>query len=407
VTPAWLRKVADSANYLVRRGKMLLSYYIDRPFYRLRLGPKPKRILILRLGSLGDVVRATSIVIALRKRYPQSSIELLTSEAAKPLVVCHSALSAVHTLRDLHTLGTYDWVINLQSPEPIPAFLDDSGLTYIQVLEHISGHLGARIVSGRRIHRGRERQPTDLFYCSSEMEQLFLVARLPFDRKRYPDTGINVDQRIRSAAEAKFPIPAERPVVAIFLGANSVGRGADEGYRTYSITYLEALISHFVSKHTVVVFGQSHLKTEEDLNRYRGILQRYPEVIDLVDRTSLDELVALMDRFSVVVGCDSSPIHLALARNVPVVGLYVNDASFRLGLVETDKFIAINSRPPCFAFSWRWKFFCLTCRDPATRASYCHVDGFTYVVDRIPVAAVDAAVTRLLAPGGGAPAWTD
>ena len=68
-----------------------------------------------------------------------------------------------------------------------------------------------------------------------------------------------------------------------------------------------------------------------------------------------------MNAIQILVTCDSSPVHIALARGVPVVGVYVNDATFRMSpTLENEHFICLNSIPPCFAYSWRWKFFCGT-----------------------------------------------
>jgi hypothetical protein len=49
------------------------------------------------------------------------------------------------------------------------------------------------------------------------------------------------------------------------------------------------------------------MRTADEIAEYRAMLARHPDVIDLVDRTSVQELTALMDRFSVVITVDSSP----------------------------------------------------------------------------------------------------
>ena len=106
-----------------------------------------------------------------------------------------------------------------------------------------------------------------------------------------------------------------------------------------------------------------------------------------MDKTSLDELVAVIAGFSLLVSSDSSPVHLALATGVPVVGLYVADAAFRMSpRLSQAGFVAINSRAPCFYFSWRWRFFCGSCRDSRTRRRYCELPPLVFGVDRIPMA---------------------
>ena len=391
-----LQKAQEFVDYRLRRLRMEQAFATNRRRHRRIFGGRVERILIVRLGSLGDVVRATTIVRGLRRAYPTATIDVLTSPAARSILADHPDANTIHTLDHLEQLGHYDWVVNLQNPEPVKAFLRHD-LSYRDVLHHITHRLGARMISGRHLQGDRETASTDIHFCVSEMEELFLTALLDFDPKQYPETNIRIDPALQERVRRNFPLPAGKPVLGIFLGTNSVGRGADEGYRTYSLPKLVEMAEHFAARFTIVVFGQSQMRTDDELSRYRRLLAERPEVIDLVDRTSIDELPALIERFAAVITCDSSPVHLALARRVPVVALYVTEATFRMGpVLETDAFVAINSAPPCFAYSRRWKFFCQSCRDDSTRARYCFNDVFVFGVDRIPISDIDRAISRLV-----------
>ncbi|MFH1397232.1 MAG: glycosyltransferase family 9 protein, partial [Candidatus Omnitrophota bacterium] len=48
-------------------------------------------------------------------------------------------------------------------------------------------------------------------------------------------------------------------------------------------------------------------------------------VIDLINKTSLVELAALLKRCSLLVSCDSGPVHLAASVGTPVIALFRND----------------------------------------------------------------------------------
>ncbi len=49
------------------------------------------------------------------------------------------------------------------------------------------------------------------------------------------------------------------------------------------------------------------------------------EVIDLINKTSLVELATLLKRCSLLISCDSGPMHLAAAVGTPVLALFRND----------------------------------------------------------------------------------
>jgi ADP-heptose:LPS heptosyltransferase len=395
------QKASELARYRLQRGAMLLQYHWRRLEYRRLFPQPPSRILVIRLASIGDVVRATAIIERLHAEYPGAALDFLTTQAALPVIERHPALRTVYTLERLAELPAYDWVVNLQTRDVPEGFLRSAGRSYGDVLRHVASQVRPRLQSGRRFDGSREQVSTNILYCRSEMEELFLIALLKFDPERYPVTRVSAGPAVHAAVRLKFPWPDDRPAVGVFLGSNSIGCGADEGFRTYSLEYLEHLIVQLAGRFTVVVIGQSQVRNAEERARYRQIVARHQHVVDLVDKTSLEELIAVMDRLSLLISTDSSPVHLALASRVPVVGLYVSDGSFRMSpRMQQESFVAINSRPPCFYYSWRWRFFCASCGDVDTRAKYCSSPVMAFGVDRIPLRVIEDAADQLLAGSG-------
>lgn len=50
------------------------------------IAPEPKRVLIIRLSAIGDVVFASPLVAACKKRYPEAEIEWLAEGVVRPLL---------------------------------------------------------------------------------------------------------------------------------------------------------------------------------------------------------------------------------------------------------------------------------------------------------------------------------
>ena len=76
-----------------------------------------KKILIIKLGALGDVLRTTSFLPALREKYKNTSIIWLTSREAAPLLSDNSLIDKIHqlnsTTRKKITKENFNLVINL------------------------------------------------------------------------------------------------------------------------------------------------------------------------------------------------------------------------------------------------------------------------------------------------------
>ncbi|MCS6989197.1 MAG: glycosyltransferase family 9 protein [Chloroherpetonaceae bacterium] len=73
------------------------------------------RILVIRLGSLGDVVLATPLLRALRTAFPDARIDALVKPAYAPILQGNPALSAIFTTETFASRSRYDAVIDLQN----------------------------------------------------------------------------------------------------------------------------------------------------------------------------------------------------------------------------------------------------------------------------------------------------
>ncbi|MCZ6598852.1 MAG: lipopolysaccharide heptosyltransferase I, partial [Planctomycetota bacterium] len=58
--------------------------------------PLPERILIIRLGAIGDVVNALVVLTAIKEHHPGVTIGWAVHELALPLVEGHPSLDRVH-----------------------------------------------------------------------------------------------------------------------------------------------------------------------------------------------------------------------------------------------------------------------------------------------------------------------
>lgn len=73
-----------------------------------------KRILVIRFGSLGDVLLTSAALASLRISFPDHEIEYLTKEQFAPIVKQFSTVDKVRTIPDqANSLQLYRWVRNL------------------------------------------------------------------------------------------------------------------------------------------------------------------------------------------------------------------------------------------------------------------------------------------------------
>jgi ADP-heptose:LPS heptosyltransferase len=383
----------DALGHGTHRAAMLAWYAALRVHKAFRFPRGPQRILVVRLASLGDMIKVGAIAKALRARHPDARIEWLTSRAGRALAPYLPGFDAVWTLDQLDVLAneSFDWAINLQRPDPPVEFLDGAK-SYRDVLHRLSG-IRARFRTGRRLSGHRDASHTLIFYCRNELEELQLTALLPLDWRLGTTTELlPPGQPSAGAAMSR----GTRRRVALFIGPASAS-GHDGGRRSYSMRYLAELAVELSRRHEVWLFGQSAVKSEIERALLSALLAAQPNIRSVIDATDIGGLLAFLASVDAVVSCDSGPVHMALALRTPVVALYGNAGDFRLGGPRTQLRVRrINAFEPCFALNPRWKFFCDSCEERHWMAYGCDQKAEHVPLDRIPIASVVRHLDQML-----------
>ena len=122
---------------------------------------------------------------------------------------------------------------------------------------------------------------------------------------------------------------AERHADARTVVVSPLSSQRFNNYRNWPIDRYRAVCEHLTGSHgmQVVVTGGG----SPDEQRYAEALSGLHGVTSLVGKTSLKELVAILERSAFVVCPDSGPVHMATAVGTPVVGLYATSNPQRTG----------------------------------------------------------------------------
>jgi ADP-heptose:LPS heptosyltransferase len=100
----------------------------------------------------------------------------------------------------------------------------------------------------------------------------------------------------------------------IILHPKSRGNGKEWGLENYS-----RLISLLDSQYFKIFISGTQ---NEYKNIHQAILKKHPDVIDLVGKISLKELIGFMSKADGLVASSTGPLHLAAATGIHAIGLY-------------------------------------------------------------------------------------
>lgn len=388
-------KIYDFIDYVVNRGRNLAAYHVSLLKRYFILGTKIESILIVRLGSLGDVVRSTIVIHLLKTKYPDAKIDILTSELNLPVLKHNKDLNRIYSVSELNLLSSYDWIINLQNPDPPTSFLSGTEMDYPSLVRYISQNIPHKLMTGRRYECDKERRQTNILYCRTELEEILLTALFRYDERMLALSQITLDDGLAKTRVSEMVGRDSwiKPPVGIFFGAlNDI----DRGMRTFSLEYLFSLADQLGEYFTVIFFGQSNHRTLNEIKQYDEIISSRTDFIDMIDKTNLEELLHLISFMKVIVATDSSPIHFSMALGIPVVGLYSKCSRFRISPVnKTSYYILLNAFDPCFDFNYRWKFFCDACSNKHSDAYLCNLKNIPNHIEHIPICKITEAVREL------------
>lgn len=272
--------------------------------------PAPRRVLLIQLRRLGDVILAAGILEDLRRAFPESELDVLTSPLSAQLLRNHPLIDELLVYDRAHPLSEvarirarrYDWII------------DGQGSPTTARLSWLSG-APVRAGWGVRVWRAMythvvPRTGLPNVYVVRERQRFLEALGVPVGE---PMTRLAVTADEKSAAAQALreaAVPDDKARVALVLSVS-------EPIREWPAErFAELALALERSGAAPVV-----LENPGDgarLSRFREMAPDVP-VVRVFDLRLLMATIALCD---VVVSGDTGPAHVATALGVPRVTLY-------------------------------------------------------------------------------------
>ncbi len=277
-----------------------------------------KRVLIILMGALGDVVRGLCLVDAIKSAWPDCRITWVVEPACSGLVKLHPridrvvvfdrkrGLAGVLALRRELRRESYDVTLDLQ--------------------RHLKSGLFSRFSRApRRIgfHRRDAKELNWLFNTERVAEHGERISKVDHYLEFLKPLGISRPERLTTGLEgitlarvsADWRAELVGPYVGVVLGSSwDTKDWPEDGYRAL----LEQL--HTSGHRTAVLIGDSSRR--EMGERLAAGAPSSVKVINLAGKTSLEQLVAVLRDASVCVGPDSGPAHICGALGTRHVTLF-------------------------------------------------------------------------------------
>ncbi len=259
-----------------------------------------KRILVIRLGALGDFVLSFPAFAALRAHHALDHVVLLTTQ---PFVTLAQASQWFNEIR----VDSRPFWFNLRGLWRLRAQL--SGFDFIYDLQtsqrtsryfRIAGRPPWSGIAPGCSHPDIDPQRDHLHSIDRQMGQLAIAG--------VPPATLDLSWLSKRG-------PVLEGQYALLVPATS---GSHGGAKTWPIERFAALAQLLaVRGMRPVVIG-----TESEARLAEAICAASPEALDLTGKTSILDLAGLAHRASLTVGGDTGPVHLAAMMGSPTIALF-------------------------------------------------------------------------------------
>ncbi|MDR2400338.1 MAG: glycosyltransferase family 9 protein [Deferribacteraceae bacterium] len=298
-----------------------------------------KKILIIKIGAMGDIALASSVLIPLKQLYPDSRITWLCGDDLKELVENFPEVDNIITVSRRLVSGTifhkiiftlFCW-FRLSFSRYDLCLIAHNGKRY-KILPILISAKRFRLYSGRSgsipgRYRGTDyARLADGSDCKNNLPPQF--PKIKFGTTAYPRS------------------------VLLFPGG-AYYEAPFDGLRRWSVDKYRSLAERLLSDgHRVTLIGGASDKWVE---RYFAGLN----VASAVGKTSINSLLALISESSALVSHDSGPMHLAVLVKTPLVALF-GPTWHRDCLPQNGNFTAVYPDIPCYP-CYDGKYFAFSC----------------------------------------------
>ena len=332
-------------------------------------GARPRRVLIVLFGAIGDVVRALPLLGRIRKGWPDAHIAWAVEPKSAPILQGHPWLDDV-ILYDRN-----------RTPWSVPSFIRRvrAGRFDLAIdLQRISKSGLVAWASGapKRIgfHSCNTKEWNHLFSNVRVEEQpdmrLKLMQYQAFgDALDLPETDIEfglaaTDEERRRARELLKDAP--RPLVAAFLGSSWPSRIYPAELTAETIRNLASSNGAGPALYPVLIGGPDEARDADLVMRALN-----GRALNLVGRTTLRDLVAIFRECEASFGPDCGPMHISAAVGCPVISLWGATAPERSAPWGFADFTLHGEIPchPCYLRRCPVGRECMWRIDPATVAA--------------------------------------
>lgn len=275
----------------------------------------PSSVLIVHLGSVGDVVRALAVACAIKEQSPSTKVGWVISSRFKDLLRNHSAIDHVYSFNEKKFIAEFINVARLVRRERYEVCLDLQRILKSGVISLATGIKRRIGFNHKNSKEGNVFFQSETIVSQDENALGKLSLYISFVEKIGGKIPSSLEFGLKGRSLPPDVILPKEFIVAILSSRWNTKDWPVEGYAD--------VINQLQEKFPlikVLVLGSNIDK--EKLGVLLAHLKNPQEIHSLIGKTSLGDIAPVLEQAKLVFGPDSGPLHIASAVGVPYVSLF-------------------------------------------------------------------------------------
>ncbi len=284
------------------------------------------KILVVQLWGIGETILVLPSIVALRKRFPQAKINILSTSRNKDVILNNKNVSNVIAIKlnpfsilnfIIKNIKNYDLVIDMEE--------------YLNISAIMSFFVGRRIVGYS--HNSRAKLYTDKVKYNDKQHavQTFLdlirALNINYDTEKLPKLNFSKnDKNIVDKFLRNNEIKINDFVVCVAPGAAESAKARMWPYDRYA-----ELCDEVIAKYDAKIIFVGALNEADLVENIQNLMENKNKIINAAGKLTLNQLFYLISKCKLFIGNDAGPMHIAAAQGIKTIGLFGPNLPIRFG----------------------------------------------------------------------------
>ena len=353
-------------------GTILASAFVNFIFYRKKPPLNPqfvsvakaelrrkrravKKILIIKLDHIGDVLLATPVFHNLHEQYPEAEIDILVGSWSRPIIENIPYLNRIWEYDSSFFCRSSNEPAAHSTPDLIELVNQIRKRKYDLVVE-LRGDLLTAVIAPFSFSRYRIARAT--LQIKDKIDKIFRYnssrSKHEVDRNLHLLEHYGIEVKTR---QIFFDIPEEKKSWArCFLDGTidnskdlvAIHPGSPAALKRWSFDNFSELADNLIKGKSVQIIFVGTEDEKPIIDEIQSKM-RY-DSINLAGQTDLQELGAILQNCVLFIGNDSAPMHIASAVGIHTIGLFGPSSPERFGAYGEHCYALRKTNcPPCMA----------------------------------------------------------